>query len=79
MTGKNIRIDSQTNIPLYAGCPSIKFQQLENEFYLLLKKKKLSELFLYGQTIEPISLDVKGPHHYLSALSYSILLPSKYP
>jgi hypothetical protein len=66
MIGKNISFDSNTNIPLYAnGYPGIMFQQSEKGFYLLPKKKKLSELFLFGQTLEPISLDVKGPYNYI--------------
>jgi len=57
---------SHTNIPLYAdGYPGIMFQQAENGFYLLPRKKKLSELFLYGQTLDPISLDVKGPYNFV--------------
>lgn len=51
------------NLPFYAdGYPGIMFQQSENGFYLLPRGKKLSELFLYGQTLKPISLDVKGPY-----------------
>lgn len=57
---------SHTNIPLYAdGYPGIMFQQSENGFYLLPRGKKLSELFLYGQTLEPVSLDVKGPFKFI--------------
>lgn len=66
MIGENSSFDSHTNIPLYAdGYPGIMFQQSERGFYILPKKKKLSELFLYGQTLEPISLDVEGPHNYI--------------
>jgi hypothetical protein len=66
MTGENLAANSHTNIPLYAdGYPGIMFQQAENGFYLLPKNKKLSELFLYGQTIDSIALDVKGPHNYV--------------
>lgn len=58
--------DSHTNIPLYAdGYPGIMFQQSENGFYLLPKEKKLSELFLYGQTLDPVSLDVKGSFKFI--------------
>lgn len=53
-------------IPLYAdGYPGIMFQQSENGFYLLPKQKKLSELFLYGQTIDPAFLDVKGRYKFV--------------
>lgn len=58
--------NAHTNIPLYAdGYPGIMFQQSENGFYLLPKKKKLSELFLYGQTLDPVSLDVNGPYKFV--------------
>ncbi len=57
---------SHINIPIYAdGYPGIMFQQAENGFYLLPRKKKLSELFLYGQTLDPVSLDVKGPYNFV--------------
>lgn len=58
--------NSHANIPLYAdGYPGIMFQQAENGFYLLPRKKKLSELFLYGQTLDPVSLDVTGPFKFI--------------
>jgi len=58
--------DSHTNIPLYAdGYPGIMFQQSVNGFFLLPEKKPLSEFFLYGQTLEPVSLDVKGPYDFI--------------
>lgn len=61
MTQESHAVDSHTNIPLYAdGYPGIMFQRSDNGFYFLPKKKRLSEIFLYGQTVEPASLDVKG-------------------
>jgi AraC-like DNA-binding protein len=66
MTSTCRDIDSHTNIPLYAdGYPGIMFQKTNHGFYLLPRKKKLSELFLYGQTIEPVSLDVHGPYQFI--------------
>ncbi len=57
---------SHTNIPLYAdGYPGIMFQQSVNGLYLLPKQKKLSELFLYGQTLEPVSLDIEGRYKFI--------------
>jgi len=62
MVMENSEINSHTNIPFYAdGYPGIAYYTSENGCYLLPKNKKLSELFLYGQTIDPISLDIKGP------------------
>ena len=55
-----------TKIPLYAdGYPGIMFQQSENGFFLLPKEKKLSELFLYGQTLNPVSLNTKGGYKFI--------------
>ncbi|MGB5819895.1 MAG: AraC family transcriptional regulator [Saonia sp.] len=55
-----------TNVPLYAdGYPGIMFQQSNNGLYLLPKNKKLSRLFLYGQTLQPVSLDVHGPFDFI--------------
>ena len=66
MTEESDAANSHTNIPLYAdGYPGIMFQQSVNDFYLLPKKKKLSELFLFGQTLAPASLDVKGPYKFI--------------
>lgn len=65
-TGKSASSKSHTSFPLYAdGYPGIMFQQAAEGFYLLPKKKKLSQLFLYGQTLEPISLDVKGSYQFV--------------
>lgn len=71
MIGENLDVNSHTNIPLYAnGYPGIMFQQSKKGFYLLPKNKKLSELFLYGQTLHPTSLDVKGLHRYVVVQLY---------
>lgn len=71
MTGEISDLLSTTSMPLYAdGYPGIMFQQSDNGFFLLPKNKRLSELFLYGQTIDPISLDVKGRHKYVVVQLY---------
>lgn len=58
--------NGQFKLPLYAdGYPGIMFQQSTNDFYLQPKNKLLSELFLYGQTLEPISLEVQGPYKFV--------------
>ena len=41
------------------------FQQAEQGFHLLPQNKKLSELFLYGQTIQPVSLEVRGTYRFV--------------
>jgi len=59
-------VDAHTNVPLYAdGYPGIMFQQATNGLYFLPKNKSLSELFLYGQTLYPASLDAQGPFNFI--------------
>lgn len=59
-------VKGKTNIPLYAdGYPGIMFQQSKNGFYFLPKEKKLSELFLYGQTVDPAALEVEGAFDFI--------------
>jgi len=54
------------NLPLYAdGYPGIMFQKSKNGFYLKPKNKQLSELFLYGQTLELNSLETEGPYSFV--------------
>src|SRR5688572_18004401 len=61
----------EINIPLHAdGYPGIMFQQSEQGFYLLPQKKRLSELFLYGQTLKPVTLSVKGPFKFIVVQLY---------
>ncbi len=55
-----------TKMPLYAdGYPGIMFQQSENGFYLQPKGKKLSEFFLFGQTLHPALLEAKGKNKFI--------------
>jgi len=71
MTQEGGGANTHTNISLYAdGYPGIMFQQADNGFYFLPKKKKLSELFLYGQTLAPASLDVQGPFKFIVVQLY---------
>ncbi|MCV9387639.1 helix-turn-helix domain-containing protein [Reichenbachiella ulvae] len=53
-------------LPIYAdGYPGIMFQQSAKGFYLQPRDKKLSELFLYGQTLEPITLESEGEYQFV--------------
>jgi len=50
-----------TQIPIYAdGYPGVMFHKSTHDFYRQPRTKKLSELFLYGQTLESITLETKG-------------------
>lgn len=53
--------DVPTHLPFYAdGYPGIIYLETENEAYLQPANKKLSSFFLYGQTVEPISISIYG-------------------
>lgn len=66
MAGESSTDHDQFNLPLYAdGYPGIMFQVSQNGFYLQPKNKLLSELFLYGQTLDPISLETQGPYRFV--------------
>ncbi len=50
-----------TSLPFFAdGYPGVIFKEAENPSILLPKKKELSKFFLYGQTIDPIEICLKG-------------------
>ncbi len=51
----------ENKIPLYAdGFIGLVYSKSDHSFYQQPKGKKLSEFYLYGQTVEPITLEVKG-------------------
>ncbi len=57
--------------PFYAdGFPGIIYSKSTNPFYLQPRNKKLSDFYLYGQTIEPISLNTKGAFHLVGMRLY---------
>jgi AraC-like DNA-binding protein len=50
-------------LPFYAdGYPGLMYSECADGVLLQPNNKKLSELFLYGQTIEPIELHIKGQY-----------------
>lgn len=54
-----LTLDS-SDISFYAdGCPGIIFQQTDNDL-VLNEDKKLSPVFLYGQTVDPIRMTTAG-------------------
>jgi len=62
----------QTNLPFFAdGYPGLMFQQTDNGLTVKPHAKKMPPLFLYGQTIKPITMDIKG--------SYTLLIFQLYP
>ena len=52
---------TEKNLPFYPdGYPGIVYSESKNAFFLRPRNKKLSDFYLYGQTIVPMSLYVKG-------------------
>ncbi|ALJ01692.1 DUF6597 domain-containing transcriptional factor [Rufibacter tibetensis] len=52
--------------PLYAdGYPGIMFQKAEHGLFMLPAGKKLSGLFLYGQTLSPMALSAQGRFQFV--------------
>ncbi len=71
MVDESERADSKSEIPIFAdGYPGIMFQQSENGFYQQPGNKKLSELFLYGQTITPFTLNAEGSFNFVVVQLY---------
>ncbi|MBI5371841.1 MAG: AraC family transcriptional regulator [Sphingobacteriales bacterium] len=55
-----------TMLPFFAdGCPGIIYQDAPNGLYVHPPKKKMPSFFLYGQTIRPIELSVRGKYRLL--------------
>jgi AraC-like DNA-binding protein len=58
--------DKKTSLPFFAdGYPGIVYQLAPEGLYLNPPNKKLSPLFLYGQTIHPIELTVEGVYRMI--------------
>lgn len=56
-------IDERHGLPFYAdGYPGLIFSETNKEVLLLPNNKLLPNFFLYGQTIEPIELQIDGPY-----------------
>jgi len=51
------------NLPFYAeGFPGLMYSECEDHVLMMPDNRRLSELFLYGQTIEPIELIINGEY-----------------
>ena len=70
---KNIR----TNLPFFAdGYPGLMFQQTDNGLTVKPHNKIMPELFLYGQTIKPIELEIDGVFTIVTFQLYPFVLKS---
>lgn len=63
---------AKTNLPFFAdGYPGLMFHQTENGLKVHPHNKLMPAVFLYGQTIKPIELQING--------SYLIIVFQLYP
>ncbi len=61
----------KSRLPFFAdGYPGIMFQQTKSGAFLYPKNKKLSDFFLYGQTIKPIEISIQGSYLLIVFLLY---------
>jgi len=69
--------DIRTNLPFFAdGYPGLMFQQTDNGLTVKPHNKKMPELFLYGQTIQPIELEIQGRFTLIIFQLYPFVLKS---
>ncbi len=65
----------QTSLPFFAdGYPGLMFQQSENGLTVHPHNKRMPEIFLYGQTIKPITLEIKGAYLVIIFRFYPFVL-----
>jgi AraC-like DNA-binding protein len=62
---------AENNLPFFAdGYPGIVYTESIHPFYLKPKNKRLSDFYLFGQTIEPITLYNKGSFRLIALILY---------
>lgn len=67
----------KTNLPFFAdGFPGLMFHETPNGLYVNPHKKRMSSLFLYGQTIEPIEIEIDGNYQIIIFQLYPFILKS---
>ncbi|NJO03402.1 MAG: helix-turn-helix transcriptional regulator [Bacteroidia bacterium] len=55
--------DIKTKLPFFAdGFPGLIFHETPNGLYVNPHKKRMPHLFVYGQTIEPIEIEIYGAY-----------------
>ncbi|UIR57416.1 AraC family transcriptional regulator [Sphingobacterium sp. SRCM116780] len=67
--------NAKTRLPFFAdGYPGLLFQQAENGLIIYPHNKEMPTIFLYGQTIKPIELELSGPYLILIFQLYPFVL-----
>lgn len=60
---EQLPLSKKTKLPFYAdGYPGIVLQQTKKGAWLYPKNKKLSDFFIYGQTVHPIEIEIEGSY-----------------
>ena len=69
--------NKNTTLPFFAdGYPGLMFQETEDGLYVQPHNKKMPLFFLYGQTIHPIELQIKGKYKLIVFQLYPFILKS---
>src|SRR6478609_7844736 len=58
------------------GYPGLMFQKTENGLIVRPHNKVMPEIFVYGQTIQPIELEINGPYSIIVFQLYPFVLKS---
>ncbi|WP_317046838.1 helix-turn-helix domain-containing protein [Sphingobacterium haloxyli] len=65
----------KTSLPFFAdGYPGVMFQQTDNSLIVRPHDKKMPDVFLYGQTIKPIELEISGAYLLIIFQLYPFVL-----
>jgi len=69
--------NQDTVLPFFAdGYPGLMYQETENGLFVSPHNKEMPSLFLYGQTIQPIELHIKGSYKLIVFQLYPFVLNS---
>lgn len=67
----------KTSLPFFAdGYPGLMFQKTEKGLWVIPHQKLMPALFLYGQTIKPIELEIEGSYQLIVFQLYPFVLKS---
>lgn len=68
---------TKTNLPFFAdGFPGLIYHETPNGLFVNPHKKRMPSLFLYGQTIEPIEIEISGSFQMIVFQLYPFVLKS---
>lgn len=69
--------DTKTNLPFFAdGFPGLMFHETPNGLFVNPHKKRMPQLFIYGQTIEPIEIEIFGTYKMIVLQLFPFTLKS---